>query len=84
MTDFIDQANEQAEMFLRLALECQRGHAARLLNPKSHSQGVAEPARTECEEPHCGEPIPDARRLLLPGVRLCVECQARLEKGYGR
>lgn len=26
-----------------------------------------------CEE--CGEPIPEARRKALPGVRLCVKCQ---------
>ena len=28
----------------------------------------------ECEE--CGEPIPEARRRALPGVRLCVACQS--------
>ena len=27
-----------------------------------------------CEE--CGEKIPDKRRELIPGVRLCVKCQA--------
>lgn len=32
----------------------------------------------ECEE--CGEDIPEARRRALPGVRLCVSCQAELEK----
>jgi len=26
-----------------------------------------------CE--HCGEPIPEARRLALPGVKYCVQCQ---------
>ncbi len=26
-----------------------------------------------CE--NCGEPIPEARRRVLPGVRLCVSCQ---------
>ncbi|MBL4855760.1 MAG: TraR/DksA family transcriptional regulator, partial [Idiomarina sp.] len=31
-----------------------------------------------CEE--CGEPIPEARRKAIPGVRLCVECQAELDK----
>lgn len=30
-------------------------------------------ALTECEE--CGEPIPEARRLAVPGVRRCVPCQ---------
>ena len=29
---------------------------------------------THCEE--CGEEIPQARREAVPGVRLCVNCQA--------
>lgn len=28
----------------------------------------------------CGETIPEARRAALPGVRLCVECQDRVER----
>ena len=32
----------------------------------------------ECEE--CGEPIPSARRLAMPGVRLCVECQIEADR----
>jgi len=32
----------------------------------------------ECEE--CGEPIPLARRMAMPGVRLCVECQQEADK----
>ena len=38
----------------------------------------------------CEEPIPEARRKAMPGVRLCVQCQAELEKhqtensGYNR
>ena len=31
-----------------------------------------------CEE--CGEPIPEARRKALPGVRLCVACQEEADK----
>jgi len=27
----------------------------------------------ECEE--CGDPIPEARRKAIPGVRLCIICQ---------
>lgn len=27
----------------------------------------------ECEE--CGDPIPEARRQAVPGVRLCLNCQ---------
>ncbi|MCF8080916.1 MAG: DksA/TraR family C4-type zinc finger protein [Desulfobacterales bacterium] len=32
-----------------------------------------------CEQ--CEEPIPEARRKAVPGVRLCVGCQAKAEKG---
>lgn len=32
----------------------------------------------ECEE--CGEAIPEARRLALPGVRYCLECQAERDR----
>ena len=28
----------------------------------------------------CEEPIPEARRKAMPGVRLCVRCQEELEK----
>lgn len=38
-------------------------------------QGVS---ATECED--CGEVIPERRRELLPGVRLCVDCQGLLER----
>jgi len=31
-------------------------------------------SRTHCAE--CEEPIPEARRAALPGVKLCVECVA--------
>ena len=29
---------------------------------------------SECDE--CGEPIPQARRRALPGVRTCIACQS--------
>ena len=29
----------------------------------------------------CDEPIPEARRRAIPGVRLCVRCQAEHEAG---
>ncbi len=32
----------------------------------------------ECEE--CGDTIPKARRLAIPGVQMCVECQSRSER----
>ncbi|QDL91234.1 DksA/TraR family C4-type zinc finger protein [Paroceanicella profunda] len=30
-------------------------------------------SRTHCAE--CEEPIPEARRRALPGVKLCIDCQ---------
>ncbi|MCE9992369.1 DksA/TraR family C4-type zinc finger protein [Enterobacter sp. 186315] len=41
-----------------------------------------------CEE--CGEPIPEARRKAIPGVRLCITCQQEKDShnasytGYNR
>lgn len=34
----------------------------------------------ECEE--CGAPIPEARREAIPGVQLCIHCQADAEKQH--
>jgi phage/conjugal plasmid C-4 type zinc finger TraR family protein len=33
---------------------------------------------THCEE--CETVIPEARRKVIPGVRLCIRCQSELEK----
>ncbi len=40
-----------------------------------------------CDE--CGKEIPKARRKAVPGVRLCIQCQAEIDKqeifsGYNR
>ena len=46
------------------------------------------PSATHCE--HCSEPIPEARRAALPGVRLCIACQKETDaavehfSGYNR
>ena len=46
------------------------------------------PGASHCDE--CDEPIPEARRMALPGVRLCVACQEALDReeagvaGYNR
>lgn len=44
-----------------------------LARMKALRQPVGESLR-DCAE--CGEPIPEARRVALPGVKLCVECQS--------
>ncbi|HEY4529622.1 MAG TPA: DksA/TraR family C4-type zinc finger protein [Luteimonas sp.] len=39
------------------------------------------PGRRDCEE--CGEPIPEARRSAVPGVRLCIACQSAQDEEAG-
>lgn len=39
------------------------------------------PALSHCEA--CGEPIPAARRAVVPGVRLCVACQDAQDRSEG-
>jgi phage/conjugal plasmid C-4 type zinc finger TraR family protein len=46
------------------------------------------PSAAHCQE--CAEPIPEARRAALPGVRLCIVCQQKADAaeqvftGYNR
>ncbi|HEU0277798.1 MAG TPA: DksA/TraR family C4-type zinc finger protein [Rhodanobacteraceae bacterium] len=55
---------------------------------RARSQRATGPGLTHCED--CGEPIPEARRKAVPGVRLCVACQTerdraqRVFSGYNR
>lgn len=69
---------EQEQMESTLADAVQR---ARSQLPRGESLDA-------CEE--CANPIPDARRKAIPGVRLCVDCQSALDKkqpafsGYNR
>lgn len=84
MSDLMDLAQDRADMLLRRALEEQRLKGALAAGRLADQADWHVASATECEGPHCGEPIPDDRRRLVPGVRLCVDCQARLEKGMGR
>ncbi|UJJ32787.1 DksA/TraR family C4-type zinc finger protein [Halopseudomonas maritima] len=67
---------EQIDATLDSAVERARQHL-----PKGESL-------SHCEL--CGEPIAEPRRVALPGVRLCLACQAEQEKngrvdaGYNR
>ena len=44
---------------------------------RAREQLPSGPGRSHCEE--CGEVIPEARRQAVPGVRLCIECQAEAD-----
>ena len=37
-------------------------------------------SRTQCLD--CEEPIPEARRQAIPGVKLCIECQQERDGAY--
>jgi len=47
---------------------------------RARAQLPAGPSLSHCEE--CGEAIPEARRQAVPGVRLCVECQAEADRHF--
>lgn len=55
---------------------------------RARSQLPSGESLRHCAE--CDEPIPDARRQAVPGVRLCIECQSERDKhnsafsGYNR
>ncbi len=55
---------------------------------RAKSRLPAGPSLTHCEE--CNALIPEARRVAIPGVRLCVVCQEEHDKeeqqftGYNR
>jgi len=45
---------------------------------RARAQLPSGPSLTHCEE--CGDAIPEARREAVPGVRLCVSCQAERDE----
>jgi phage/conjugal plasmid C-4 type zinc finger TraR family protein len=63
MADPADHAAELTEQHLEQALSTRRQYRGLSL--------------THCDE--CGEEIPEARRVALPGVTLCVDCQSEQE-----
>ena len=40
----------------------------------ARSRMASGPGADFCDE--CGDPIPEKRRLAVPGVRTCIECQS--------
>ncbi|HDK7241140.1 TPA: TraR/DksA family transcriptional regulator [Cronobacter sakazakii] len=54
-----------------LVQQCEQAERERLIS-KARSR-IAAPSRFLCEE--CDAPIPEARRIAIPGVAFCVTCQ---------
>lgn len=63
MSDIVDKANDLAEIQLKHALAGVTVY-----------RGVS---AITCAD--CGGPIPPQRRIALPGVERCVDCQQQLE-----
>ncbi|MBG0621142.1 TraR/DksA family transcriptional regulator [Enterobacter roggenkampii] len=63
-SDIIDQANELVEHRLQLAIQ-------------KHRIDKNEVSAKHCSE--CGEDIPEARRVAMPGCQTCASCQEVLE-----
>lgn len=70
MTDIADDALRTEEEVRNRALQAQQLRAG--LQGKT-----VEDSAKECSV--CDEPIPEARRVAVPGVQTCVACQADLE-----
>jgi phage/conjugal plasmid C-4 type zinc finger TraR family protein len=71
--DMADHAAEAEQLFREDALR-------RTLYKRSPSDNWEALSEMWCTEPRCGDRIPDDRRRAIPGVRFCVECQARREQ----
>jgi phage/conjugal plasmid C-4 type zinc finger TraR family protein len=73
--DFVYNNEEEAEMGQLHAIH-NNMNAVAAVRRRMQTQALKESA-VECEE--CGDEIPQARRLLVPGVQMCVYCQERYE-----
>ena len=69
--DFVYNNEEEAEMgqlhAIHLSMNAVAEHRRKL------AEQAKNPSLEECEE--CGEEIPEARRKLIPGVKLCIYCK---------
>lgn len=66
-----DAVNEQIEVSTAEAVARARQRARRAADVRGAACCV-----------ECDEPIPQARRIALPGVQLCVACQAERDRAY--
>jgi phage/conjugal plasmid C-4 type zinc finger TraR family protein len=61
----------------QIYIEAEMTEAIRAIRAQMVGVGLT-PAQTECDA--CGDEIPEARRLAVPGCRLCVKCQLEIER----
>ena len=74
--EFIYNNEEEADMGQLHAIHNNMNHIAAV--QRELAKQALQPSLSECEE--CGEAIPLARQLAIPGVKLCVFCKERAER----
>lgn len=74
--DFVYNNEEEAEMGQLHAIHLSM-NAVAATRRKLEAQALNPSAET-CDD--CGDEIPEKRRLVVPGVRLCVHCQTLAER----
>jgi phage/conjugal plasmid C-4 type zinc finger TraR family protein len=74
--DFQYNNEEEAEMAQLHSIHLNMNAVAEV--QKALALQRAQPSLEECAE--CGEEIPEARRLAIPGVTLCIHCKTRSER----
>ena len=74
--DFVYNNEEEAEMGQLHAIHNNMNAVAAVR--RQLERQALEPSLEECEE--CGDEIPEARRLAIPGVKLCVFCKEKQER----
>ena len=74
--DFVYNNEEEAEMGQLHAIHNNMNAVAAVR--RQLERQAAEPSAEECEE--CGDEIPEARRLAVPGCKLCVFCKEKQER----
>jgi phage/conjugal plasmid C-4 type zinc finger TraR family protein len=74
--DFVYNNEEESEMAQLHAIHVHMNAVADVR--RRIAEQAAQPSLTHCEE--CGDEIPLKRQQLIPGVRLCVFCQERVER----
>ncbi len=74
--DFVYNNEEEAEMGQLHAIHNNMNAIANVR--RALEAQASQPSLTHCEE--CGDEIPEKRRELIRGVRLCVYCQQLHER----
>ncbi len=76
INDFEYNNEEEAEMAQLHSIHIHMNAVAE--HRRQMAQQQALPSAEFCEE--CGEEIPEARRIAVPGVQLCIFCKEKSER----